>query len=602
MAFPYDDQPPVRDPALPPTRMSDAEAAALSAQLNNQFNAAPAQPKMTDAQAAALSAELAKMPGGAPATQPTLPTVTQPVGSPATPLDTPGFVKGLVDLTDKAKTGVKDLAEEQINLNKDISDVNQAEVIRKQQELEQEAQIKAQAQQEAAAHDLEARNMAKQLASKTIDPEHYWNSKSTAGKIMATIGLMLGQVSAGLTKSGVNPALVMLNKAIDDDINSQKEDMNNGWKAYDKLHELDGDAAAHARYNDAWRQTHYAMGTELVKYQLGSIAAKTQNVAVKENANNFIQQLDGKQLDARKAFGDKLEAEARARAAAAASAAAAKAMKVEKLTASAGKDIQDLVQTGKFSEEEAQKQVYGRPQYAILSELGAGPTSFNQIAAAKNQLKNEILADLNTKRGVLSEESFAKYQAQKIQEYNSQISQLDEGTKPSSRVADVDLKGIEGADKTRALQVNFNGKTYLAPSAEDASKFRNVAAAASNAKKLIQEGIDARIKNSGGSLSPSATAAADQRQAAIIAQISKMNETGVLSDKEFERYKQMVPNSNDYSATGVIDAKLQALNNLFDNTLQSNFDAHVGNTASTGLKSSGPRDIVLPTINFTPNK
>ena len=55
-----------------------------------------------------------------------------------------------------------------------------------------------------------------------VDPNNWYNSKSTAGKVTAGIGLILGGMGAGLA-GGPNQALQTMYKAIDDDISSQEK-------------------------------------------------------------------------------------------------------------------------------------------------------------------------------------------------------------------------------------------------------------------------------------------------------------------------------------------------------------------------------------------
>ena len=56
---------------------------------------------------------------------------------------------------------------------------------------------------------------------KSIDPDRFWNDKSTGQKVMATIGLILGGIGSGLTGQP-NAALQVLQNQIDKDIESQK--------------------------------------------------------------------------------------------------------------------------------------------------------------------------------------------------------------------------------------------------------------------------------------------------------------------------------------------------------------------------------------------
>lgn len=66
--------------------------------------------------------------------------------------------------------------------------------------------------------------MAADISSTKIDPNKYWHDKSTGSKVAAVIGLMLGGVGAGLTH-GPNVGLQMLQKGIDNDIESQKSNL-----------------------------------------------------------------------------------------------------------------------------------------------------------------------------------------------------------------------------------------------------------------------------------------------------------------------------------------------------------------------------------------
>lgn len=57
-----------------------------------------------------------------------------------------------------------------------------------------------------------------------IDPHHWWESKSTGGKIMTAIGLILGGLGAS-ANGGKNVVLDLVNKQIDNDIDAQKTEM-----------------------------------------------------------------------------------------------------------------------------------------------------------------------------------------------------------------------------------------------------------------------------------------------------------------------------------------------------------------------------------------
>lgn len=64
----------------------------------------------------------------------------------------------------------------------------------------------------------------KLVESGKIDPNHLWSSSSTASKISAGIGILLGGIGQGLI-GGPNQALQVIDKAIDRDIDSQKANL-----------------------------------------------------------------------------------------------------------------------------------------------------------------------------------------------------------------------------------------------------------------------------------------------------------------------------------------------------------------------------------------
>lgn len=68
------------------------------------------------------------------------------------------------------------------------------------------------------------------IAQTPIDPRRVWSNMSTGNKIAAGVGIMIG----GIHTIGNNPsngALDAINKAVNDDINSQKEQKNSLWNA-----------------------------------------------------------------------------------------------------------------------------------------------------------------------------------------------------------------------------------------------------------------------------------------------------------------------------------------------------------------------------------
>lgn len=72
-----------------------------------------------------------------------------------------------------------------------------------------------------------AQKLADDVLSQKMNPDHFWETRSTGQKISAAIGLVLGGIGAGLTK-GPNYALQVIDKAIDRDIEAQKFNLQQG--------------------------------------------------------------------------------------------------------------------------------------------------------------------------------------------------------------------------------------------------------------------------------------------------------------------------------------------------------------------------------------
>lgn len=80
---------------------------------------------------------------------------------------------------------------------------------------------------------LEAENdeLFKAATNNKIDPRRVWNNMSSGNKVMATIAIILGGMGSGGDAAN-NAAMKVINKAIDDDINAQKEEKENARSLY----------------------------------------------------------------------------------------------------------------------------------------------------------------------------------------------------------------------------------------------------------------------------------------------------------------------------------------------------------------------------------
>lgn len=159
----------------------------------------------------------------------------------------------------------------------------------KQQALDYQHYIKGQNdavsefQKHYQAIDDENQAMMQDINNKHIDPNHFLASKGTAGHIGVGIGLLLGGMSAG-TLGGENPAVSMLNRQIDRDIDAQKIELG---KKESLL------SANFHRYNnmrDATDMTRI-MQTNILANKIAMEAAKSQSPMAAANAQKAIGQL-----------------------------------------------------------------------------------------------------------------------------------------------------------------------------------------------------------------------------------------------------------------------------------------------------------------------
>jgi hypothetical protein len=125
-----------------------------------------------------------------------------------------------------------------------------------------------QAQYDQLAHDI---------ASQKIDANRFWNTKDGSSKAMASIGIML----SGLSGSSHNMAMDILQKNIDRDIQSQKDDLGRKQTLLsDNLRQqgsiIAAEAATRAQYETAFQG------------KLAAMAAKMGNPMIQAQAQQMI--------------------------------------------------------------------------------------------------------------------------------------------------------------------------------------------------------------------------------------------------------------------------------------------------------------------------
>lgn len=147
---------------------------------------------------------------------------------------------------DQMVQGIKQSAGAQAQLGK-----NQEDAIRNFQQ--QEAVHNLNYQDNYKKIEDEQAGLQQQLQAGKIDPRRYFNNMDTGHRISTAISLILGGIGAGLTH-GPNVALQLMNKAVDNDIEAQKQDLGKTHSLLSlnmqKYHNLQtAEAATRLHYN-----------------------------------------------------------------------------------------------------------------------------------------------------------------------------------------------------------------------------------------------------------------------------------------------------------------------------------------------------------------
>ncbi len=235
------------------------------------------------------------------------------------------------------------------------------------------------AMNDANRRDDELRTQIRQAQAQKIDPDRWWNSKSTEGKVLAGIGMILGGIGGGLAKTGRNQAMDVMNQAIDRDIDAQKHHIDDTWKAIAAQHGLNKDTFDRELHRQVWENNYRTSALENVKYKLSEAAAKTNSETVKNNAINAIQDITDQQMKIRN---DQWRI--------AVSAQQAEVNRMRTLSKDADGDVQKLMEKEGVTYQDATDAVYSRPRYRELIGAGLSPTSTAYVASLKLQFASEM--------------------------------------------------------------------------------------------------------------------------------------------------------------------------------------------------------------------
>ena len=382
----------------------------------------------------------------------------------------------------------------------------------------------AQAMETAEQRDTELRAKIADAQAKQVDPNHYWASKSTGGKIQAGIGIILGGMGSGLQGKAENPAMQVINKAIDADIDAQKANINNNWKAIASTHELDDSSFNRELHNQTWQNTYRQAAYEKVKLDLSSAAAKTQSQVVRQNALIGIQDITDKQQQARNALYNIQVASQQS-----------ELKRIRELEKHRSETAAKFILEKGVDAETANNETWQDPYYKELVQRGLAPS---YVLSAKRQ---ETAFQRDISSGMAPEVAAAKYP--ELMRFNSKIG-----------VVTPEPVKAEQANKLTERTVTIDGQQYLAP---DAKRAEEAAIAIHSADEVKR--INARIMqltNEPGSMSWSKRAELDSLLDQGALHYPRM-QTGSMrvNDTEIKMGQDTYTGKGDWLRTDLFDRK-----------------------------------------------
>lgn len=137
--------------------------------------------------------------------------------------------------------------------------------------------------------------LAQGILDKNIDPDRYWHNLSTGSKIRAGIALALGGIGAAYN-GGHNYALDIINKSIDADIDSQKQDYNKKMSLWQMNRQAFGDdMRANIATKDQMQTIYQA--------KLAQAAAMAKAPEAKFHAAQMLNQIEQEKIANRQRLG-----------------------------------------------------------------------------------------------------------------------------------------------------------------------------------------------------------------------------------------------------------------------------------------------------------
>jgi hypothetical protein len=220
--------------------------------------------------------------GAAPIEEPKVPTAPAPTTpsapqGPQDPYGTEAYYDSYTKGIGEQKAGIAKEAETLGQLGQEQAKTYEANVEQQQQNVKNFQEHSQELWQERM-------HFMQDYQNQKIDPNHYLNSLGVGSKIASGIGLILGGMGGGLTKTE-NPAMQFINNQIERDIDAQKANLGKTSNL------LTANYQSFGNLRDATDMTR-VMQSDIVKNQIAAQAEKSQDPLVKARAMKEIGALD----------------------------------------------------------------------------------------------------------------------------------------------------------------------------------------------------------------------------------------------------------------------------------------------------------------------
>lgn len=215
-----------------------------------------------------------------------LPEATSPSAS-SGPVTFPGGLGAQKAAVGQEASAQKSMIEADLQKQQEMDQVVARQQRNANVQQAQDAMDKAQWERDYMHHKNEAEDAVRSVAEMKVDPDKFYKnedgSTNYGKKIGAALAIAMGVFGSALSK-GPNFALEIINKAVDDDLASQRTNIAKSERGAEKKHEAVNAMFQQHRETTADEMTHRLQAVQEFRQQLQDMAAKTTDPQAKARA------------------------------------------------------------------------------------------------------------------------------------------------------------------------------------------------------------------------------------------------------------------------------------------------------------------------------